>query len=557
MKRLSTLFVSFATILLLMLCSSQVAVAQFDLGKIKKAGEQLQKTVSPDDCQPLQNLKRRIQLIKDDLEKKETAMLKMHFGYGREYLTEIKSKCPGVDAASYESELNDLEKQANATRESNASEATNRESAETQMKDAAYSIDFILDLRGYSSGMFSELRAAQEFHDKCKTANYAVRKVEIEKLADTNPDFRQPNTSMNFHYDKYINELPRKLSEIVPGFLTQEINKNIEDAYAQKAKGKSSLGQASKSAQAALLLCDGLLFFDPANESIQRLRKDANAIVDETGGAIGAAIFTSDLHKKHAGKIVFSKAKLIARQENHSTIAAAFSSADFIYGMVYLKGTFAEETHGDWNVYLKIDVDGNNKVDRKFSIRKEDREATYLNIEIAPDPATAETQGAETYTKALSEISPRFHKIKVKLDGGYTTLAEGEFDLDCSGGVERFKTLSEKLRDKRLSKVRMPEPGMKNAQLEKEMIAVSDHDNDKPLRVVITGKEWTVHRNAISGAIEYRTINAALATKRISDGTCRIFFLSYQQKYNGKTYGRTEPYGVGDNEEIACENVGK
>ncbi len=98
---------------------------------------------------------------------------------------------------------------------------------------------------------------------------------------------------------------------------------------------------------------------------------------------------------------------------------------------------------------------------------------------------------------------------------------------------------------------------MKNAQLEKEMVAASDHDNDKPLRAVITANEWTIHRNPISGAIEYRTINAALATKRVSDGTCRIFYVSFKQMYNGGSYGKTQHHGVGDNEEIPCENVNK
>ena len=557
MKRLSTFFVSIAALLLLVQCSTQISFAQFDLGKIKKAGEQLQKTVSPDDCQPLQNLKRRIQLIKDDLEKKETAMLKMHFGYGREYLTEIKSKCPGVDAASYESELNDLEKQANATRESNAAEAAKAEDAETQIKNACYSIDFIIDLRSPYSGMYSKLDAAKEFYDKCKAANYAVRRQEIEKLADANPEFHRKNSMLNTYYTKYTTELTGALNELLPGFLTQEINKNIEEAYAQKAKGKSNLGKAVEAAEAALFLCDGLLLFEPNNSSIQQLRKDATTIVNETGSAFSSAVFTSEFHKEHAGKIVFSKGKLVVKQESPSSVATDFSANDYIYGMVYLKGTFTEVTKGDWNVQLKIDVDGNQKVDRTFSISKEDRERTYLNIEIAPDPAIAETQGAEIYTKALGEISPRRHKIKVKLNGGYTTLAEGEFDLDASGGVERFSKISDQLRSKRLAKVRMPEAAMKNAQLEKEMVAASDHENDKPLRAVITASEWTIHRHPISGAIEYRTINTALATKRLTDGTCRIFYLSFKQMYQGGSYGKTQPHGVGDSEEIPCENVGK
>lgn len=539
----------------LLILFSHPAAAQFDLGKLKKAGEKIQKTLTPEECQPLQNLKQRIKLIKDDLARKETQMLKMHFEYGREYITEIKTKCPGVEYTSYETELNDLEMQAKATRESNAASATQTEDAETQMKNASRSVDFIFDLRSPYKGMYASKDAAQQFLDKCKEVNYDARKSEIEKLADANPDFRRQGSEMNSYYKRYTAELPQKLADVVPGFFTEEINRNIEEAYAQKGKGKSNLGKAVEAAEAALFLCDGLLLFEPNNSGIQQLRKDAKTIVDETGGAFSSAIFTSDFHKRNAGRIVFSKAKLNVSQVDESKVIGAFTSADWIYGTVYLKGTFREVTKEDWNVYLKIEVDGNQKVDRKFSISTEKRDATFLNIELAPDPSTAETQGAETYAKAFGELSPRRHRIKVKLDGGYTTLAEGEFELDCTGGVDRFTKISEQLRSKRLSSVRMPEPAMKNPALEKEMLAASDHPEDKPLRVVITGSEWTVHRHPISGAIEFRTINAALATKRQSDGTCRIFFVSFKQNYNGRSYGKTEHYGVGDNAEIPCENV--
>jgi hypothetical protein len=531
--------------------------AQFNIGKLKKAGEDLKKVLTPAECEPLDKLKRRIQLIKDDLEKKETSMLKMHFDYGREFVGEVKSKCPSVDVKPYEDELKDLERRAAELKSGNAASASGRDDAEKQLKDAYHSVDFINDLRSPFAGLYAKKNDAEHFYESCKHADYAVRKPGIDKLADQYPDFRDQGREMYSYYNRYTVEFQQNLDRLISSFFISEINRNIEEAYRLKGEGKSSVGKALESAQAALLLCEGLLLLNPTQNKIQGLQKDAKTIVNELGGAFGAAVYTSDFHKQNAGKIVFAKSRITVGSENASAMTGAFTSNDNIYGAVYLKGTFSEVTKKDYKVSLKILVDGNEKLDRSFEIAREKREETWLNIEIAPDPATAETQGAEVYSKALSELSPRNHKIGVTLtsDYGGEQIAEGEFDLDCTPGLNRMAARVTQLKANRLAKVRLPAPSMRNAQLEKEMMAAMTWP-EKPLRAVITASEWTVHRHPISGAIEFRTISAALAFKRPA-GDCRIFYLSFKQDYNGRSYGKTQHYGVGDNEEIPCENVNK
>lgn len=533
--------------------------AQIDFGKIKKAGESLKKGTEATECEPLEKLKKRIELIKDDLNANNFSMLKMHFSYGKEFVQEVKSKCPGTDVTPYETELADLEKRWNTQQSNTETAAANQEQAENQMKEAARSVEFILYLSNYHSGMYAKKEDAQKFFEQCQKVDFANTKPKIEKLAEQYPDFKKEGREMNSYYKQFTVEFPKKCNEMISSFFIQEINKNIEEAYQLKTKGKSAAGGALEAAEAALLLSDGLLLLTPGHVDIVRLQKESKAAVDKFSSEFGAAVFTSNFHKENAGKIIFSKSRMTIKQEDPSVVSNKYSAGDYIYAMIYMNGTFTELTQQMYSVRLIIEVDGNEKANRDFTIKNEDQENTYLRIEISPEPTTAETQGAEIYSKALSELSPRFHKVSVIFKStGISTdiLAQGEFELDCTSGLDKLAAIAQQLRSIRLSKVRMPNAAMRDAKLEQEMITASDHPVDKPIRAVITGTEWTVHRHPISGAIEYRTIPAAVATKK-TDGTCKIFYLTFKQDYNGKTYGKTQSHAVGDSDEIPCENVNK
>jgi hypothetical protein len=139
-------------------------------------------------------------------------------------------------------------------------------------------------------------------------------------------------------------------------------------------------------------------------------------------------------------------------------------------------------------------------------------------------------------------------------DAYNTTIAEGSFSLDCSGGTERIAEIWQQLGNKKLSAVSLPAPAMKNAALEKEMMAALGEWKETPLKVIITDRDWTIQHHPVTGAIVSRTINTTTVVKKV-DGNCRMFQVSYRQQYAGGRYGKAQQYGVGDSADILCEKV--
>ncbi len=157
----------------------------------------------------------------------------------------------------------------------------------------------------------------------------------------------------------------------------------------------------------------------------------------------------------------------------------------------------------------------------------------------------------------MASLSPRSHKIKIELRGNSSTpLAEGEFTLDGSQGMDKLTNIAQELRKKQLSKVFLPTGGALNTTILQQQTMKLWTGDETPLRAVITSDEWKIHRNDYTGVIEYRDAWTALAVKKTS-GICWIFYMAIRQDYNGSGYGTTIFGAMGDGEEIPCENVNK
>jgi hypothetical protein len=352
-----------------------------------------------------------------------------------------------------------------------------------------------------------------------------------------------------------MTEFPEHFAKLKQEFLIKEINNAIETAYAEKGKGAARAGAAVEAAESALLVCEGILFITPDDTQVQGLKADAESAL----AAMGAArekVFTGSFHKEHAGKIVFSAQPIVAGEENPAALRNAFNAAtDDIYGMMYFPGTFQEVTGGGAYGWTKLFVDGNEKASYDFKLPADQAANAWLKSEIIPDPAASTTRGAAIFTKALSELSPRRHTVKVQtLDQDWKVLAEGEFTLDCSGGLERIADVHKRINEQKLANVKLPAPAMRNAALEKECMAALKDWKEKPIKVIITDADWTIQYHPVTGAITSRTINTTVAMKK-PDGGCRMFVVSFRQQYQGKKYGKAQQYGVGDSADIPCDNV--
>ncbi len=176
-----------------------------------------------------------------------------------------------------------------------------------------------------------------------------------------------------------------------------------------------------------------------------------------------------------------------------------------------------------------------------------------------PSPATAKTYGALKFYEAFSNsLLPSSNAIKVCLLDEYDNIvAEGEFNIDCSNGTDAITKRYNELKEIRLEKIRMPAASISNPALEASMISAMSTQNwkEKAIKAVITGDSWITHRDAF-GTILFREMYAAVAFKT-PEGSCKIFYMSFKQDYNGSSYGITKYYSVGGSEEIKCENVSK
>ncbi|MFZ1728975.1 MAG: hypothetical protein WBQ23_16930 [Bacteroidota bacterium] len=419
------------------------------------------------------------------------------------------------------------------------------------IRDGRYAIEGLSNLRSVPQGLYGTKKEAQNFYEKCKTADYPNLRTKINQAVAADPSVLERE---QYSYDEVMTAFPEHFAGLTKEYLIGEINNSIEIAYAEKAKGASRAGTAVDAAEAALLVADGILLVTPDNAKVQAVRGDAQAAL-ESMGAAREAVYSGSFHKDNAGKIVFSKNLITAGQETPAAMSSSFTANDNIYGMMYFKSTFKEVTDGSSYGWTKLFVDGNEKAGYDFKLTDDKAANAWLRSEIIPDPAVSTTRGAAIFTKAISELSPRRHTILVQtLDNSMQVLAEGEFELDCSSGLDRIADVNKQLGNKSLSAVSLPAAAMSNPGLEKEFAAALKDWPEKTLKVIITDSDWTIQRHPVSGAIVSRVINTTVAMKK-ADGNCRMFVISFEQPYSGNKYGKARQFGVGDSADISCDKV--
>ncbi|HPX76304.1 MAG TPA: hypothetical protein PLW77_06970 [Bacteroidales bacterium] len=485
------------------------------------------------------------------LEAGEYHMTETKFLYIETYIADIKTNCPQFEIAPYEERYATIKRDV-ATGKAEADKEAEAAASEEEMSDkATLLLSYITDYRLHLSN--TPVADAQRFYDKCKETDYLNFKKSFDAAMAKNPDFKaqaeEPygaSTRLNKDYEEFIASANEAY---IP-----EINRAIEEGYSQKAA--KNMDVARQKAQAAVICADALLLIAPDNVDFQAIQKDAKALFSTMNKELALTVYTSEFHGENVEKFVFSKKPIVLKSENPANMTSAFAAGDYIYGMAYLSDKINALAFNS-DVRLFIYVDGANKYNRRISLRYK-KDFTAIDFEIVPDPATSEQQGGVDYSRELSTLSPRNHKIKIELrdDGGAKILAVGEFTLDCSQGMDKLTQIAQDLKAKQLSKVRMPAGGALNTPaLQQQAMKIWTGD-ETPLRVVVTDNDWTVRRNAISGAIEYREAWTAIAVKR-TDGTCVVFDMALRQDYTGSGYGATKFGAIGDNQEIACENVNK
>lgn len=283
-------------------------------------------------------------------------------------------------------------------------------------------------------------------------------------------------------------------------------------------------------------------------------------VYDRVKSEFKQKIYTSDFHDANAGKVVFSKSPILIRQENPDAMTNTFKAGDDIYMCGYLNQKLGNLSNDAYSIFMFFDGKDETDAGVEFQIRAVDQPNSFVSYALVPPLTTTDPLMMPNFVKALGNIMPGVHKVKVQIqrEGISPLLAEGEFTIDCSTGTTLYRERAAQLEEKQLSLVRMSKPEMVNPSLEQTMLRVTKEwfPDMTPVRAVIAQKAWDVYRHEITGVILYRRIDAEVAVKT-SDGTCRVYYLSFKQDWNGSAYGETQGNSVGGNYEIKCENVSK
>jgi hypothetical protein len=476
-------------------------------------------------------------------------------------LKNVQSTDPDFDTSEYTAKYADYKSLLDKKSAELEAESKPREDFIIYVKTSYYELKKLFEIGNVTN--YYDKAMAIDYANVLKKVNEGVERFPDREAASRRAERHSGDLNVSKESVKEIRGFGTKYETFYNETIHNLINEMIENAYSMK---DSNANEAVKYAEEAKMLSDAALSLLPGNSKVADLNKDADATLNNVGGEIFAKIYTSDFHKKNAGKIVFFSSTPKIKSEDESTVKEAYKAGDFVYAMVYLKGSLKDLTkaRNKIKIQIGIHVDGNEKASHGFVMDWETvkKNKSYLFMEIIPDPATNEHSGPIKYVKALSQISPRKHEIKVVLKaitGSYLqSLAEGQFSLDCSSGQDKLKEYAAQYSNKSLANYTMPKPKMKDKALVESMISALKNEGwekgKKVQRVVITRDAWEIFRHAITGVILYRKIPAAAAFKT-DDGECKYWNLSFKQGYDGKSYGKTVVGGVGSIVKLSCDNI--
>mgnify|MGYP000459956422 CR=1 FL=1 len=261
---------------------------------------------------------------------------------------------------------------------------------------------------------------------------------------------------------------------------------------------------------------------------------------------------TSNTHKENIGKILWSSKRIQFNAQDNIQYINKFKVGESIYGRGYLPKCLYN---------LSID-DGNNDClnpNNEYEIRIvcddidlgilksgyfPDQDWTTFQVTLSLSQGDSEdgiNKGVTSkWAQFVNEMNHGEHQIQIQFWGGKSgcerkKYAEGSFILIKDSG-SKVKGQSEEL----------PNPKMKNAKLEKEMIeAVKKQGwkNEHPIGVIILENDWRIIKDAL-GNIIAKEINTFIILKD-NNGNCRANDISFRQTYKGHSYGPTEFYGFG------------
>lgn len=344
-------------------------------------------------------------------------------------------------------------------------------------------------------------------------------------------------------------------------YVAREMTAVSDDVFAMQKDG--DLIPAKNTAILGSRVCDAGLKLAADHAKLHEIRDGFSKVVTEIDVAIDKT-YSGPFHKAHLNQIVFSSRPLVPGTEDAAAVKTSFTAADRIYGTVYLDQKLADSSG---RLTLTFVEEGSDAAVFEWDLNKgpDGTGRMVFPLEIAPDPKSAvfAAMGADLATE-LASLAPRKRTMEVKLSfqqrgmssGG--TVAKGQIALDTTVGLETLAQTGEVLTQRVISETRMPKAGLKDAAVEKQMLAALTAAGWKetPLRAVITGTTWQLYYHAISGAVTSRDISAAVAV-RTPKGECRYFNVTMFQNAMGRGFAPAQLGMTFLAHDMDCGNVAK
>jgi hypothetical protein len=371
----------------------------------------------------------------------------------------------------------------------------------------------------------------------------------------------------------------KKYEEVFQGTLKGIVNNKIEEAYQKK---KYNEKEAIEMAKDAFNLAEAASLILYENQEAQQLKADAEKTLNDLGGNYFKNLYTSDFHKKNAGKILFSKTPIVIGKEDPNQFVTTITGTDKLYAVAYLNAKIKDL--GQSSTY-DLEIDGNNAYLTPFSHNQADLELSYYLIEIIPDPKVAlHSYDPLAFGPVLGDLSPRKHTMNLGFVFGYGEKAAiGTLSLDWSNAdgaaIKANNELAAKnAQDNWARNLTLPEhfskpsksfgdPELSVEKIKAAIMANSEYSqNIKQITKIVIGEkynesdgDWILFKNDVGIPTHKASNRGIFIIFTGKDGWCYYSKdISFKRSYEGAgTYSKAKLFDADSDQytKIGCEKA--
>lgn len=470
-------------------------------------------------------------------------------------LDQVKEIDPGYDVSALEAELKPyIDRDEKETLANNATKSKKEEDE----KFVSQTWNTLVNIYSKDDHLPTGANNGEEFLKRAQSLDLAkFYSIRDAAGANANGGIKMVDAALK-DYNAYLDRC--KLINWVYGYINESKTGSPEERMAK-------LNQAK-------MLCEGVLIIVPDRADFSQKLNDLAKLTGNVNADV-AKFITSEFHKEHLNKIVFSTKPLVIGKEKEMAafIKKDFKPGEMLFGTVYLGRNVKEAQDGKPILRINFEVEHGRSVrgqETYLIVPDAAQNKPYFQFAIVPD----EQWVKDNYNNYLDDNnwtiilmnealaddnSDPVQKVKVELKfwkSGAETIA-ADLSYDISDGAATLKNIAKKLRFAHLASVKLPKAGISNPSLEQQMLAVANNLGwkEKYTRTIITSSDWYVTKNQLTGAILHRGLSAVCITKD-DEGRCYYQEFSFTQDYAGGGFSSKLKFGgYGGKKELTCDKV--